>query len=499
MKPSTDTAIMATALFLVLSHLCVAAPTEKDPDLLRFINGDTLHGTFSGFGEKNTLLWKTPESPDTIHFSTKQCHRITLAHGNGHLPPNTESSITLTNGDVIPGKIREVTQKSATLETSHLGTIQIPFDAITTISPNPYNGKIYNHGPHNQEGWNVISETPPKKESDDKEKKKAATAPSTGWKFIAGAWYLGTEKNNYLVRKDALPDQCRLSVNLEWRGNLSLNIALHADLTPAKRKKTDTPSYSPNNIASTLGHAYFIALTSHSASLYSSSFDKDGKPITNVVASENRAGLNLSNQSQANIEIRMDRAKKQILLYLNGAFKTKWLIDGDYLAKGSALTFSRQYYRTRTELRITDILISSWNGLRDSALSMQSSQRDVILLTSGLDRFSGKFNGIHDGTVSFLGKFNNRLNIPQEEVTEIHLASPHSKRSPDQEDPDNDTSVHFYTHPIGRISGTPKLGKNGKTYLSTTLLGDIPLDTRYMNLIDFSHQNNLLDQWYDNF
>ena len=59
-----------------------------------------------------------------------------------------------------------------------------------------------------------------------------------------------------------------------------------------------------------------------------------------------------------------------------------------YVGKGTALAFKKLPYGN-SELRVSEILISQWNGMRDSAQSMQTSERDVILLTNGVDRFSG--------------------------------------------------------------------------------------------------------------
>jgi len=127
---------------------------------------------------------------------------------------------------------------------------------------------------------------------------------------------------------------------------------------------------------------------------------------------------------------------------------------------------------------------------------MTSGESDIILLTNGVDRFSGKFNHIRDGKVSFRGSYNNDFSIPVDEVQEIHLATDKLRKIPDE---DNDKSTYFYVQPYGRISGIPSAGDNGMTKLISNILGEINLNTRYVNIIDFSHQNSLLDLWDDNF
>ncbi len=127
---------------------------------------------------------------------------------------------------------------------------------------------------------------------------------------------------------------------------------------------------------------------------------------------------------------------------------------------------------------------------------MQSRDRDTILLTNGLDRYSGTFRHLRNQTVTFHGSYNSQLAIPANEVREIHLASSKHRQQPDDADL---KAVRFYITPHGRISGTPSPGKNGTTTLHSDLLGPLTLDTRYINLIDFSHQNHLLDLWDDQF
>lgn len=509
--------LITTATLAALSLNCLADPsvpstdntkketvTEKEsaaPDMLRFTNGDTLHGSFLGFDKDHTMLWKNSEATDPIQFSTKKTHRIVLNRGQGHKSVEQNSTITLVNGDIIPGNITSANDKTVTLATDHLGTLTIPRDAVAQIAPNPYGGKLIYYGPLSPKGWKTVSPPAPKKD-DEKEKEakealekigkdEAKKEKETDWKHIASAWYAGTDKYRYLVREDVLPDKCRLSFKLAWRGSLYSNIAIHADFAPpAYDGKEDTR----NNMAATVGHAYVISISTHSATLYSCTFDETGKPSSTRI-DDAHVSLNLSGKEDADFEIRLDRPNKQILLYLNGQFKTKWNLGDTYEGKGNALAFRNLRY-SNAELRVSDIVVSKWNGLKDSAQSMSTPERDVILLTNGVDRFSGTFNQLNDGKVSFQGTYNNKLSIPSDEIQEIHFASSNLRKMPEV---DKDKSVYFYVHPYGRISGVPSVGEQGRTKLISDILGEISLDTNYVNIIDFSHQNSLLDLWDDNF
>ena len=501
----------------------VAGPARQadQPDMLRFSNNDTLHGNFLSFGKDGTMLWKNPEVKEPIHFSTQKIHRIILNHGQGHQSTGQSSTVTLVNGDVIPGSITSANQKSVILKTDHLGTITLPRDTVSRIAPTPFGGKLLYYGPLNTNGWKTMLPPETKKtdekaeekkplvkiedqqedQQEDQEEDEAQEEKDTNadWKHIASAWYSGTDKNRYLTRMDALPDNCRLAFKLGWRGSLYCNIAIHADFDPPVNKGKENDKAQGNiqgNMATTVGHAYVVSLSTHSSSLYACSFDKDGNPTsTRIDTDGNRVSLGLSGKEEADFEFRIDRPNKQLLLYLDGNFKTKWDLGDDYAGTGNHLSFRNLRY-SNAELRVSDIIISRWNGLKDSAQSMQTPDRDVILLTNGVDRFSGKLNHILDGKVSFRGSYNNDFSIPVDEVQEIHLASNNLRKMPEDVD---DKSTYFYIHPYGRISGMPSPGDINSTKLNSNLLGELSLNTRYVNIIDFSHQNSLLDLWDDNF
>ena len=470
-----------------------AAAAKAGPDLLRFINNDTLHGSFLSFASSETMVWKNPEAAEPIRFSTSKLHRIVLNRGKAHRPLTHTANVKLANGDVIPGIIISADAKTVVLETEHLGRLELPRNTIEKLSPSPFGGKLLYFGPLNDDGWKTLpiakigsaQKNEEKSKTEDKDKEKL-----TDWTRVGAAWYAGTDKNRYLVRENAMPDKCRLSFKLAWRGSLYAKVALHADFAPPEYEHK---SSSQLDMAATLGHSYLLSLSNHSASLYSCTFDKDGKPL-NTRLEGNQFSLGLSGKETADIELRIDRANKNIILFLDGQFKAKWNLGDEYAGKGSHFAFRHQRYNN-AEIRLSDVVIAHWNGMKDSASSMKSAKRDVVLLNNGVDRFSGKFKELRDGKVRFDGTYGNEMSIPLDEVSEIHFAT--SKVKSDHME--NPKAVYFYIYPHGRITGIPSLGTDGKTKLLTSLLGEVMLDARYINIIDFSHQNSLLDNWDDNF
>lgn len=470
----------------------------QNPDMIRFTeqaNNDTLHGKFLSFSEKGFVTFKSTEAETPITFSTKKLHRITLSGGRPDTSLTPTSTVTLVNGDIIPGKIIRADTETVVLETEHLGDLSLPFDVIKTIAPTPHGGQLMYYGPLSPAGWEIIQATQTEKENEeesDKEKNDNEDAEEdTNWQYAAGAWYTGNKsKDSYLALKDSLQDRCKISFNLAWRGSLYCNIALHADFSPPLH---EGQSSKRNNMAATVGKAYVVSLSSHNASLYECTFKEDGEPVTTRVT-QNHVNMNLSREGEATIEFRLDRPNKVLMLYSNGNFICKWDLGDEYAGTGNSLGF-RNLRHSNTELRLSDVLISKWNGMKDSAQSMQTKKRDVILLTNGVDRFSGTFNHIRDGKVSFQGTFDNNITIALADVQELHIASGKLR----QYDDENDQDVHFYLQPFGRISGVPTADTNGRTKIQSSVVGDVSLDMKYVNLIDFSRQNSLLDFWNENF
>ncbi|MFK7909000.1 MAG: hypothetical protein AB8F34_00200 [Akkermansiaceae bacterium] len=498
-------------IILALTYAATADPenTSSETDLLRFsdkANNDTLHGKFLSFGKSGNIVFKSTEAIEPTTFSTEKLHRITLAKGRAEQALSPSAVITLINGDVIPGKVISVDSKAVTLDTQHIGQLSIPADAVSIISPSPHGGKLLYYGPMNADGWKTITMPKKKAEADDKKEEEKEKAPQekkpegdkkeeskpTDWKLVAGAWYAGTEKERYLVRENALTDTCKIKFKLGWRGSLYCNVGLHADLNPPENEAEAATSRT--NMAATLGKSYVISLSSHSASLYQCSFDEDGKPETNRVG-QNHVSMNLSRSDEAEVEIRIDRPNNTLMLYVDGAFKIKWDLGEKYTAPGNALAFKNLRY-SNSEMRVSDILITHWNGMRDTAHSMQTEDRDVILLTNGVDRFSGTFKGIKDGNIAFRGTFDNDLSMPIGSVQEIRLASKKLRKLPEDEDSED---VRFYLQPFGRISGSPTADENGKTIIHSDILGKVTLDMKFVNIVDFSDKNSLLEFWDDNF
>ena len=112
---------------------------------------------------------------------------------------------------------------------------------------------------------------------------------------------------------------------------------------------------------------------------------------------------------------------------MNDEFVTQWsesdLVDRkgeSFGGKGSGFGFLVQ--GGDSPVRISDIVISEWNGMPDSARSLQVDDQDVVLMANGTDRYAGRVGELDaDGKLRFEGKHGS-FRFPLEEVAEIRFA-----------------------------------------------------------------------------
>ena len=124
----------------------------------------------------------------------------------------------------------------------------------------------------------------------------------------------------------------------------------------------------------------------------------------------NGGAARLGETGRARIELRSNRRTGEITLFVNDEFTAQWngldmaadeAADGDAAGKGKASGGSGFGFVAQggdSPVRISDIIISEWNGMPDSARSLQMDEQDVVLMTNGTDRYSGKVGSLDDVT-----------------------------------------------------------------------------------------------------
>jgi hypothetical protein len=497
-----------------------AAAAAGPDDLLRFTNGNQIDGRFSGMDPAGIVTWTRPDVATPMPFLREKVRQIVLRHAKPLSPLTDPCHVTLVNGDRIPGKVIAADERNFTLESTAAGTLELPRDAVSVIAPHPFGGRLIYAGPFDDKGWKIVRSDVPMfegdpfagnvggqvrpKGNDGKDAGDAKDKPS--WAHTGASWY--SRGGQDAITFDAgMPDRSLLRFKLGWRSRPNIAIAFHADLqTPEPPKKDDTKKevQRPNfggmqGLARLFGSSYVLNFQSGYVHLQRTGFDAEGNPEAERVR-VGSTSVRLNDTGEAIFEIRCDRREGTIAVHVDGEFAVQWSTadeGADAAARGESYAapgggFGFQVQGNSSEVRISDVVVAEWNGMTDSARSMESETRDIVLLTNGTDRFSGKVLGIHDDQLEIEASYA-PLKIPLGEIAEIHFAREGRRKA--SEAPATEITVHL--QPVGRISGIPLSAADGRIQLDTRLAGKVDLDLSPAVVLEFQSAGGFLDAWDD--
>lgn len=496
---------------LTLTLFIAAAPflhgEEPRQDLLSFANGDQLHGRLSGIAAGPSIQWKRDDVGEEVKFKSSDLRRIVLRGGRPAKSIEGFSHIGTSNGDRIPGVVREMDDKRLVLDTRFGGMLEIPRDQVGLIAPNPLGGRVLYHGPYDPEEWLMIDNKHPQgipaMKVDEKMKMPV-------WKHSGSAWYWqNKEIGTALARKAGMPDRAILRFDIAWKSRLSCAIAFHSNF---KQAKPEAPIegeaeiqaqervimagrvISSASLPDIFGESYVLQLYSNYVMLHRTSFDVDGRPRLDRVQTTN-SSMRLGDSGTATVEIRCNRPTGEISLFINGEFVVQWseLAGGEndaggYAGKGEGFGFIVQ--SEESPVRISEVVVAEWNGMPDAARSLQVDDADIVLLSNGTDRFSGKVTDLREGKLKLEGRYGD-FEFPLNEIAEVRFAKSRLAEAPDA--PSDEIKTRLY--PLGRISGRPLAGDAGNLRILNGVAGEIDIKLEYAVMLEFQETESFLDDW----
>lgn len=480
-----------TVLFAAALH------AAERPDLLRFTNGDQLHGSFLGIAAGPQALWQRDDVADPVAFKTAGLRHVVLHGGRPLKALATLSHLGLVNGDRIPGQVAAMDEETITIDTEWAGTIRVPRRQVSMLAPNPLGGRIHYHGPFTDDGWRMSHASFPDGMPDAKDDRDSPGR----WEFSGSAWYWkGGRPGTALLRAEGMTDRSVLRFELAWKNRLNVAVGFHADLAVPKPAddKDNKRAFVPGDNADlprVFGNSYVLQMYSSYLMLYRTGVDADGNTTMERVQLNNN-NIRLGETGKASVEIRSNRRSGSISLFINGEFVSQWSEGGPgaregsvFAGKGSGFGFVVQ--GDDCPVRVSDVVISEWNGMPDSARSLEVDDQDVVLMANGTDRFAGKVAGLDaDGRLTFEGR-HGRFGFPLTDVAEIRFARSRLAAPPDEP---SDNIVIRMT-PVGGVSGKPVSGDNRTIGLQSPLLGQITVSTAAAVMIEFNSSNQIIDDW----
>ena len=503
---------------LVISWLAgvAALAAAESSDLLRFTNGDQLHGSFQGLKEGSRAIWKRDDVAAPVDFETAQLRHIVLRGGKPARPLTSLSHVALVSGDSLPGIVTALDDETLTLDTAYAGLLRIPRNQLVRLAPSPLGGRLHYHGPFIEDEWKMANASfpdgmpPAKPEVADKDKgKEKGGKESPGrWAFSGSAWYWPSRlSGTALLKESAMPDRAILRFDLAWKNRLSIAIGFHADFAkpksqddankPAELQQRRQLGFAPGDstiLPVIFGNSYVLQIFSTHLMLFRTSVNEDGGPVVDRVQI-NGNSIRLGDTGKASIEIRSNRLIGEISLFINDEFVVQWSEGGSgirdqsrYAGKGAGFGFVVQ--TEDSPVKISDVMVAEWNGMPDSARSLQTDDQDIVLLANGTDRFSGRVGSFRDGKISLDGKYG-PFQFQLDDIAEIRFARNRLAEETDFS-PDNLT---IRLSPLGQVSGRPLTGNATTVRLLSPVCGEMNFNLESAVMLDFQPSNNIIDDW----
>lgn len=501
-----------------ISGLMVLAAAES-PDLLRFSNGDQLHGTFQGIKADSQVIWQRDDLNEPVEFKPARLRHVVLRGGRPFKALQSYSHLALVNGDSVPGTITGMDAESITLNTPYAGSVRIPRNQVAMLAPSPLGGRLRYHGPFIEDEWEMANASfpdgmPPIQPDNakvEKSKKTAKDQPGR-WNFSGSAWYWSSKQSGTaLFREDAMPDRSILRFDLAWKNRLSIAIGFHSDFKKTKPREVEDDGqenqpqrrqgFAPGDstvLPMLFGNSYVVQIFSTHLMLFRTSVNDEGDPIVERVQINGNA-VRLGETGKARMEIRSNRLTGEVSVFINDEFVVYWSEGAagvqeptEFAGKGTGFGFVVQ--TEDSPVKISDVMVAEWNGMPDSARSLQVDDQDIVLLANGTDRFSGKVGSMSGGKITLDGKYG-QFQFQLDDIAEIRFAR--NGLAMRSEPPADNLIVRL--SPLGQVSGRPLSGDATSIRISNPVYGDLDFNLESAIMLDFKPSNNDIDGWDEEF
>jgi hypothetical protein len=368
------------------AHPAVPAPAPprigpKD-GLVRFRNGDTLHGLLQTIDNTAGMDWRYPDSKEDLHFSLQNVMEIALA-GAGPAPTGN-AIVSLTNGDVFRGDIISLDDQTLTLSTAYAGPLKIKRVMVASISPRRGMENVLLDGLISLDGWKRFN-------------------GAEHWQLHEGV--LTIPQAGTIGRDFPLPDRCAVEFDMAWQPIPYLQIGLYAS----------QPDFNPGNSG---GSAYWIDLMPNMV-LFQRQRPNDSAQLGQVEVHR------FSRPGSVRVGIYADKLKKTFSVTLDGQLLRTWTDTDDFAGSGTSLILMVPPTGNHS-FQISNLLVRQWTGELDDSPAVPS-KTDILTLANN-DRVSGLVKSIRQGTVVVTSSVA-PLEIPVERVSQIYLSNENAERA----------------------------------------------------------------------
>ena len=369
---------------LIPAVLAAASAAAADNAVLEFAtpSHDSLPGVFESL-TPDELLWRSPllEGP-AVPFQLGKV--LSMTRPAREEPPveglrdDYEAVITLTNGDVLRGKLSSIADDKVVLRTTYAGELTLRRTMIRNLIIDSRGMLIY-AGPNGMDGWKQTQET---------------------WKMKNGA--LASSGHGVLYRELPLPDRVSLSFDMAWNDNLAARFGIFVSDPSAKDRKT---GYELN-----CSRRYLLMRrTDHNGS--------------EEILGQSIHVPSLGGVDKAHFELRADRRAGHLQLLVDGRPVGDWDDSQvDPSGTGSGISFNSE--DMAGGIRLTRIRVSPWDGVakqREDEFSTKETGKPQMILRNG-DVLEGDVLSIDHDIMKVKTSFG-EVNLPVSRAASFALKS----------------------------------------------------------------------------
>ncbi|MFO7871824.1 MAG: hypothetical protein R6V03_10390 [Kiritimatiellia bacterium] len=411
----------------------------RKTDLIAFLNGDRLHGRLLAIDPENTgVKWHCPNAAETILFGLDGISEIALASGDAG--NKTEgSSIRLTNGDLISGKLVSLRNDSLVLDTWYAGTVTIKRPMIRTINPGQSSSIIVYEGPRGLAEWTI-----------------GRRGGANNWRYKDSALY-ALSSSSIARNIPDLPDRADIEFEAAWWGPYPSFYC----------------SFYTDNLDSYSGNCYSLRLSGTSVYMYRYTSHSGSRNIGNISVQS----FSDQKKNKALFNLLVDKENKSVTLLIDGVMMKQWTDQGDFAGRGNGILFQPQ---SNGGFKISNIKVTKWDGkLPEPSSGPTEHEEDLVRFVNG-DKVSGELQTISDNKAVFKTSYA-ALTIPVQRIATIYMSEKNAQRARRNK---GDIMARFREG--GRITMRLARLEEGRIYGESENFGNITVPTAAFDSLEFN-------------
>jgi hypothetical protein len=340
-------------------------------DKIRFYDGDVLTGTVVSLVPGDGLRFRSPEAADELRLSLENLGSIQFipAEKNDLDDPHR---LILVNGNVLSGRILNLSDAEFTLETTAAGIISVKREMVASVTTKKDRKTVVYAGPNSLDEWEVHS---------------------GDWAFDDGVLSV-THGGSQICRTFTLPEKIRIEFEMTWQQNLNTTISVLSDRADATQ--------APKTVAMQMNN-YKWNFSSHGN-------QTGGQDLSVQV-------YNLMLNVPVKCTFLIDRKKRNMIVFINGTLVQSWKYDVAFDDPKSNISIMVQ----SNGFALRDFRVEEWDGktgLEDKVGIGKTETATVVL--ENKNRISGTIQSMNDAQIKLQTEFT-IMEIPMEKVQAVQL------------------------------------------------------------------------------